>query len=153
VVTQTDLELRDGRTLHVYDTLADGADARLTVFWHHGTPNLGPPPQPLLPAAARRGIRWVSYDRPGYGGSTPHPGRDVASAAADVTGVADARGVARAAAEASRRRGRPSGPPVEHPERAEGVPATGGSDAALEVKVDAARMDAVEQPAAVGLSL
>jgi pimeloyl-ACP methyl ester carboxylesterase len=98
VVTQTDLELRDGRTLHVYDTLADGADARLTVFWHHGTPNLGPPPEPLFPAAARRGIRWVSYDRPGYGGSTPHPGRDVASAAADVTSVADALGIGRFAA-------------------------------------------------------
>jgi hypothetical protein len=35
VVTETDLELRDGRTLHVYDALADGADAGLTVFWHH----------------------------------------------------------------------------------------------------------------------
>ena len=40
-----------------------------------------------------RGIRWVSYDRPGYGGSTPHPGRDVASAAADVASVADALGI------------------------------------------------------------
>jgi pimeloyl-ACP methyl ester carboxylesterase len=98
VVTQTDLELRDGRTLHVYDTSADGADASLTVFWHHGTPNLGPPPEPLFPAAARRGIRWVSYDRPGYGGSTPYPGRDVASAAADVTSVADALGIGRFAA-------------------------------------------------------
>ena len=98
MVTQTDLELRDGRTLHVYDTLADGADAGLTVFWHHGTPNLGPPPEPLFPAAARRGIRWVSYDRPGYGGSTPHPGRDLASAAADVTSVADALGIGRFAA-------------------------------------------------------
>jgi pimeloyl-ACP methyl ester carboxylesterase len=98
VVTETDLELRDGRTLHVYDTLADGADARLTVFWHHGTPNVGPPPEPLFPAAARRGIRWVSYDRPGYGGSTPHPGRDVTAAAADVTSVADALGIGEFAA-------------------------------------------------------
>jgi hypothetical protein len=39
-------------------------------------------------------MRWVSYDRPGYGGSTPHPGRDVASAAADVASVADALGCA-----------------------------------------------------------
>ena len=45
--------------------------------------------------AAERGIRWVSYDRPGYGGSTPHPGRDVASAAADVASVADALGIER----------------------------------------------------------
>jgi pimeloyl-ACP methyl ester carboxylesterase len=93
VVTETDLELGDGRTLHVYGASADGTDARLAVFWHHGTPNVGAPPEPLRPAAARHGIRWVSYDRPGYGGSTPHPGRDVASAAADVSSIADALGI------------------------------------------------------------
>jgi pimeloyl-ACP methyl ester carboxylesterase len=93
VVTETELVLSDGRTLHVYDTCPDDADGRLVVFWHHGTPNIGAPPEPLLPAAAHRGIRWVSYDRPGYGGSTPRPGRDVASAAADVCGIADALGI------------------------------------------------------------
>jgi pimeloyl-ACP methyl ester carboxylesterase len=82
VVTQTDLLLADGRTLHAYDAVADGTQGQLAVFWHHGTPNVGAPPEPLLPAAASSGIRWVSYDRPGYGGSTPHPGRDLASAAA-----------------------------------------------------------------------
>ena len=96
VVTETDLELSDTRTLHVYDTGADGADgARLAVFWHHGTPNIGAPPEPLFAAAARLGIRWVSYDRPGYGGSTPYPGRNVASAAAYVSSVADALGIDR----------------------------------------------------------
>jgi pimeloyl-ACP methyl ester carboxylesterase len=90
VVTETDLELNDGRTLHVYDTGADDAVSRLAVFWHHGTPNIGAPPEPLFPAAARLGIRWVSYDRPGYGGSTPYPGRDMASAAACVSSIADA---------------------------------------------------------------
>jgi pimeloyl-ACP methyl ester carboxylesterase len=95
VVTETDLRLSDGRSLHIYDTRADDADARLAVFWHHGTPNIGAPPEPLIPAAAERGIRWVSYDRPGYGRSTPHPGRDVASAAADVSSVADALGIKR----------------------------------------------------------
>ena len=93
MVTETDLELSDGRTLHVYDAATEDAGTRLAVFWHHGTPNVGAPPEPLLPAAAERGIRWVSYDRPGYGGSTPHPGRDVASAAADVASVADALGI------------------------------------------------------------
>ena len=95
MVTEADLELSDGRTLHIYDTSADGADTRLVVFWHHGTPNIGAPPEPLLPATAPHGIRWVSYDRPGYGGSTPHPGRDVASAAADVSSIADALGIGR----------------------------------------------------------
>ena len=64
-------------------------------MWHHGTPGTGAPPEPLFAAADARGIRWVSYDRPGYGGSTPHPGRDVVSAAADVAGVADALGIDR----------------------------------------------------------
>ena len=93
MVTETDLELSDGRRLHIYDTRAADGNDRLTVFWHHGTPNLGAPPEPLLPAAAERGIRWVSYDRPGYGGSTPRPGRDIASAAADVPSLADALGI------------------------------------------------------------
>jgi len=95
MVTETDLELSDGRTLHLYDTAADDAAGRLPVFWHHGTPNIGAPPAPLFPVAARLGLRWLGYDRPGYGGSTPRPGRDVASAAADVAAVADALGLDR----------------------------------------------------------
>jgi pimeloyl-ACP methyl ester carboxylesterase len=90
--------LSDGRTLHYYDTGAgdgagDGAD--LVVVWFHGTPNLGEPPQPLFAAAAERRIRFVSYDRPGYGGSTEQPGREVASAVHDVVAVVDALGVGR----------------------------------------------------------
>src|ERR687893_626049 len=92
-MTKTDLELSDGNTLHVYDTGVNDADGSLAVFWHHGTPNIGSPPEPLFAAAARLGIRWVSYDRPGYGGSTPYRDRDVASAAADVSSVADALGM------------------------------------------------------------
>src|ERR671921_1126101 len=97
MVTETDLELGDGRTLHAYDTGADVTDGRLAVFWHHGTPNIGAPPEPLFSAADRLGIRWVSYDRPGYGGSTPCPDRDVASAAADTSAVADALSIERLA--------------------------------------------------------
>ena len=95
MVTETDLALGDGRTLHVYDTGTGDGDAGLAVFWHHGTPNTGAPPEPLFAAADERGIRWVSHDRPGYGGSTPQPGRDVASAAADVASIADALGIDR----------------------------------------------------------
>jgi pimeloyl-ACP methyl ester carboxylesterase len=96
VVTETDLKLRDGRTVHVYDSAGEhkGQD-RLAVFWQHGTPNLGAPPEPLLPAADRLGIRWVSHDRPGYGGSTPQPGRDLTSVAADVAEIADMLGIGR----------------------------------------------------------
>jgi pimeloyl-ACP methyl ester carboxylesterase len=70
-------------------------DDRLTVFWHHGTPNVGAPPAPLFPTSDRLGIRWVSYDRPGYGSSTPHPDRDLASAANYTSRVADALGIDR----------------------------------------------------------
>lgn len=72
--------------LHIYDTGGTGP----VVFWHHGTPNIGAPPAPLFPAAERLGLRWVSYDRPGYGGSSARPCRDVASAASDVEKIADA---------------------------------------------------------------
>jgi pimeloyl-ACP methyl ester carboxylesterase len=72
VIKEMDLKLADGRTLHCYDS---GDAGGLTVFWHHGSPNTGTPPEPLFPAAAERGIRWVSYDRPGYMSSTARPGR------------------------------------------------------------------------------
>jgi len=95
MVTETDLELGDGRTLHAYDTGADDAPSRLSVFWHHGPPNIRSPPVPLSSVADRLGIRWISYDRPGYGGSTPRPERNVASAADDTSAVADALGIDR----------------------------------------------------------
>lgn len=94
-VKEIDLALSDGRNLHVYDAVPEGGAGRLAVVWHHGTPNIGAPPEPLFPAADQLGIRWVSYDRPGYGGSTPRPGRDIASAAADVSDIADALGLSR----------------------------------------------------------
>jgi len=100
-VRETDVSPGGGRVLHVYDTgpaaagTAGARDARLPVFWLHGTPMIGAPPAPLFPAAAEHGVRWVSYDRPGYGGSSPVPGRDVASAAADVAVIADALGLGR----------------------------------------------------------
>ncbi len=81
-----DVALADGRTLHAYDTGGSGP----AVCWLHGTPNIGTPPTPLFADATRLGLRWISYDRPGYGGSTPNPGRTVASAASDVRSVADA---------------------------------------------------------------
>jgi pimeloyl-ACP methyl ester carboxylesterase len=46
-------------------------------------------------AAVSRGVRLLSYGRPSYGGSTPRPGRQVASAAADVAQLADALDVRR----------------------------------------------------------
>lgn len=89
VRTVATLELADGRSVRYYDT-NPGDSERLVVFWHHGTPNIGTPPEPLFPASDQLGIRWVSYDRPGYGGSTAVPARSVGSVTADVTSIADA---------------------------------------------------------------
>ena len=98
MLTQRDLALADGRTLRVYDSGPITDRPELVVFWHHGSSQLGTPPAPLVPVAAELGIRWVSYDRPGYGGSSDQPGRDVAAAAADVAAVADLLGIDRFAA-------------------------------------------------------
>jgi pimeloyl-ACP methyl ester carboxylesterase len=102
MVTEANIHLADGRTLHAYHTRADGtasspgiSGSPVAVFWHHGSPNVGSPPEPLFAAAEASGLYWVSYDRPGYGGSSPHDGRNVASAAADVAAIADALGIAR----------------------------------------------------------
>lgn len=97
MVTSQEIRLRDGRVLRVHDAGAgsdDAADA-FTVLWYHGSPQTGAPLEPLLKASAARGIRLVSYGRPGYGGSSPLPGRDVASAAWDVEQLADALGLHR----------------------------------------------------------
>jgi pimeloyl-ACP methyl ester carboxylesterase len=100
MVTEADVRLAGGRTLHAYGTRADGvasspgtSGSPAAVFWHHGSPNIGSPPEPLFAAAGASGLRWVSYDRPGYGGSSPRDGRTVGSAAADVAAIADALGI------------------------------------------------------------
>ena len=90
MVSTQNLLLSDGRTLRVHDS----ADAHshvhaFTVLWHHGSPQTGALLDPLLAAAAARGIRLLSYGRPGYGGSTGLLGRTVASAAADVAQLAE----------------------------------------------------------------
>ncbi|MFE6256706.1 alpha/beta fold hydrolase [Agromyces sp. NPDC057865] len=96
MVIERDVRLADGRVLHAYDSGAD-ATTRLVLAWHHGSPQTGAPLEPVLSAASARGIRVISYARPSYGGSSAHPGRDVASAAADLVAVADAFGVERLA--------------------------------------------------------
>jgi pimeloyl-ACP methyl ester carboxylesterase len=82
----------DGRVLAVLE----GGDPQGTpVLVHHGTPSAGvfDPAWPAL--ASRQGIRLITWDRAGYGGSSRRPGRDVAAAAEDAGTVADALGLDR----------------------------------------------------------
>jgi pimeloyl-ACP methyl ester carboxylesterase len=68
----------------VLDVLVGGPEDALPLVFHTGTPSGLVWYPPLAEAAAARGLRTVLYARPGYGGSTPQPGRLVADAAADV---------------------------------------------------------------------
>jgi pimeloyl-ACP methyl ester carboxylesterase len=97
VAGQRDIAAGDGRTLCVHDSGGAGP----AVLWFHGSPQTGALLDPVLAAAEQRGLRLVSYGRPSYGGSSPRPGRDVASAAADVEAIAGALGLERFAALAS----------------------------------------------------
>ena len=84
----------DGRELCV--EVAGRASER-TILIHWGTPNSRHLFDPWVDDAAARGIRLICYDRPGYGGSTPQPGRSVADGAADVREVAADLGIERLA--------------------------------------------------------
>jgi pimeloyl-ACP methyl ester carboxylesterase len=92
---EVDLSTTAGRVLHAYDVGPTGSSDELVVLWHGGTPNTGAPPEPLFEIACSLGLRWIGYDRPSYGGSSPHRGATVASAAADAGRVADQLGIER----------------------------------------------------------
>lgn len=94
MIRAIDVDLPDGRVVRAFEAGAGAPDAP-TVLWHPGSPHTGEPIEPLVAHAQARGIRLVSYARPGYGGSTPNSGRDVASAAVEVATIADALGVDR----------------------------------------------------------
>jgi pimeloyl-ACP methyl ester carboxylesterase len=79
----------DGRDLCV-ETAGDPGGRAILV--HAGTPNSRHLYRDWITEAAAKGIHLISYDRPGYGGSTPYPGHTVASGADDVRAIAAALG-------------------------------------------------------------
>jgi len=84
----------DGRELCVES--GGDPDGR-PVLTHNGTPNSRLLHRPAVQDAEEQGIHLLSYDRPGYGGSTPHPGRSVADCTADVRAIAGVFGYERLA--------------------------------------------------------
>src|SRR3954469_486206 len=82
----------DGRNLHVYEA---GDPAGRPVLVHHGTPGSGLLADTWARDAQANGVRLISYDRPGYGGSDRAVGRSVAAATGDVTALLDALGIDR----------------------------------------------------------
>jgi len=93
-ITQRTARTPDGRTLAIEDA---GDPAGRPVLVHNGTPNSRHLYGPAAADAAARGLRLIGYDRPGYGGSTPQPGRTVADCAADVRAICAELGVERLA--------------------------------------------------------
>jgi pimeloyl-ACP methyl ester carboxylesterase len=92
--TQRTARTPDGRTLAIEEA---GDPAGRPVLVHNGTPNSRHLFAPVAADAAARGLRLIGYDRPGYGGSTPQPGRTVADCAADVRVICAELGIARLA--------------------------------------------------------
>ena len=78
------LRTPDGRVLAVSES---GDLSGSPVLVHNGTPMSRHLYSPNAADAAEQGLRLISYDRPGYGGSTPQPGRAVADCAADVRAI------------------------------------------------------------------
>ena len=84
--TPKSFTLPDGRSL---DLFVEGPEDGTPLLSHHGTPSAGLPYRPFVEAAAARGLRWVSYSRPGYGESARNEGRSVADCVADVEAIMD----------------------------------------------------------------
>lgn len=85
LVSESDVAVGD-RTLRVRDA---GQPDGSPVVYFHGTPGSRLDVVSLELQASRLGVRLVSFDRPGYGGSTSAP-FGLSSVAADCEAVADA---------------------------------------------------------------
>src|ERR1700722_4686192 len=85
-------DLPDGRRVEV---LTAGPADGLPLVMHNGTPVGLAAFQPMVDAAAQRGLRLVMCARPGYGDSTPRPGRRVADVTGDTVAVLDKLGASR----------------------------------------------------------
>lgn len=92
-MTEADrIELADGRWL---DVRVSGPADGVPLIFHHGTPGASIPPREVERAVHARGLRLVTTSRPGYGGSSPQPGREVVDVAADIRAVLGEIGASR----------------------------------------------------------
>jgi pimeloyl-ACP methyl ester carboxylesterase len=86
------IETTGGRRLRVREA---GDPGGVPVLVLNGTPGSSLMYEPHVLDAEQRGIRLVSWDRPGYGPSTRRQGRRVADDAANAAAVCDALGIDR----------------------------------------------------------
>ena len=91
-MTEFDIAVEDGRVIRVRE---GGDPSGFPVFVHHGTPMAGTLFEPWVDDATARGLRLITHDRPGYGGSDRLAGRAVAHVASDVVAIANELGLGR----------------------------------------------------------
>lgn len=89
-MTDATLELPDGRAIGYVDY---GPSGGVPVLWCHGGPGSRLEPTMVSEAAAAMGQRIIGFDRPGYGLSTPRPGRSIESVVPDQLALADYLGL------------------------------------------------------------
>jgi pimeloyl-ACP methyl ester carboxylesterase len=92
VVPSLNLALPDGRSLDVY---LDGPEDGTPLVYHMGTPSSGIPFEPTVATLAERGLRYVSFSRPGYGTSSRRARRAVVDVVEDTVAVLGAIGAER----------------------------------------------------------
>jgi pimeloyl-ACP methyl ester carboxylesterase len=88
--TQHEVRAEDGRLLLVEVAGPDQGDA---IFFHHGTPGSRFRDDEMIEVGAERGLRHVSYSRPGYEGSDRQAGRGIVNCAGDARAIVEQLGL------------------------------------------------------------
>jgi pimeloyl-ACP methyl ester carboxylesterase len=91
-MTEGTITLEDGRTVGFADY---GTPDHTAVLWCHGGPGCRFEPDPSAISARKAGLRFIGIDRPGYGLSTPQPGRTIGGWVSDALAVLDHLGIDR----------------------------------------------------------
>jgi pimeloyl-ACP methyl ester carboxylesterase len=86
------ISTEDGRKIRILEA---GQPDGVPILALRGSPHSRLLYDRWIEDAQSRGIRLICYERPGYGGSTAHPGRTVANAANDVAAIAKELGLNR----------------------------------------------------------
>jgi pimeloyl-ACP methyl ester carboxylesterase len=91
-MTEGTITTKDGRTVSYIDF---GRTDHLPVLWCHGAPSCAMEAAVFAAEAERSGLRLIGIDRPGYGQSTPQPGRTIGAWPHDALALADHLGIDR----------------------------------------------------------